>query len=137
MATPVTFDFSLLVKRHAEIAVRADDLSPTMQIIAQQLVGIVHETWDTEGRGEWPALAPSTIARKGHDLMLIETGEGYVSVAAESGPQFASAGSTVGHLKYHLGDGPRTKIPKRDPFEVPLEELDESIALLLAALVKG
>lgn len=140
MSSVAVFDFSALFKLHRGLASRADDLAPTMQLVADKLLGVVRETWDTDGRGEWPPLAESTLAKKGSAgalRMLFETGESYTSVTPIHGADFAGAQGAADQLRWHIGDGPRTKIPKRDPFEAPLEEFLEPVQMILEALVSG
>lgn len=40
------------------------------------VMGALESEWfDSNGHGEWPELAPSTVARKGHATILVDTGD--------------------------------------------------------------
>lgn len=157
-----TFDFSPLSAALRGLAEAPKDLTPTMQMLADQLVVEVHDHWDSAGEGSWAPYAASTIAKKGAggsavakpsriprnakgqfaargsaDMlrMLFETGDAYGSVKPDFGADFAQAGSDVPYLVYHLGDGPHEKIPKRDPFEISEQMLDKAADDVLRALV--
>lgn len=55
-------------------AARAIEPAPALLIVAETLRTILAKRFDAEGSGEWPALAESTIAKKGHDWIGEESG---------------------------------------------------------------
>jgi phage gpG-like protein len=50
------------------------DIKRIFQLIGLAAEGRIQEAFETGGFGEWPALRPSTIARKGSDAILIDDG---------------------------------------------------------------
>jgi phage gpG-like protein len=57
---------------------RAVDLGPVKYEIALDMMEIVNQVFISEGRrggGSWKRLAPSTIEKKGHSAILIDTGQ--------------------------------------------------------------
>lgn len=52
---------------------RAVETRPLLEIFARQLEGEMATRFAEEGEGEWPPLAPSTIARKGSSVIGRET----------------------------------------------------------------
>lgn len=59
---------------------KADLLAKKLGIIAEQCIQVAFET---EGFGNWEANKPSTVARKGSDKPLIDTGELRRSISSE------------------------------------------------------
>lgn len=52
------------------------DWAPAFRVMAEEVLQpSVMRQFDSEGHGTWAQLAPSTIARKGHSIILFETGE--------------------------------------------------------------
>lgn len=133
----VLFDTKEVTKIIKGLGDAAGDMSPTMEILAEQLVSEVSDTWDTAGHGTWPDLADSTKAhRRGTSYEILkDTGRAAQSVNPVHGPDFAEASTDVDYMKFHVGDAPRTKIPKRDPFVLTDEAVDRARDFLLEALV--
>lgn len=67
----------------------------------------VREQFDTEGEGSWAPLAPSTVARKGHGMILVDTNEmkssffGGPSHVEDIGRQSMKWGSAVRRALFH------------------------------------
>lgn len=94
------------------------DLTPVMASAAEGLVAEVSDRFDSEGDGEWPPLAASTLARRRQKQpkILQATGRLAKSIRAFFGPDWAEAATDVSYVVYHLEGGP--VIPKRNPFEI-------------------
>jgi len=117
----IDLDVERFAKVVAELGTTSDRLEPTMTVAAEMLVSEVHDFWMSAGGGTWPALAPATLEKRRGSIaqILIDTGRGIGSLQASSGPDFAEAATDVDYMRYHCGDGARTVIPKRDPFDLP------------------
>ncbi len=113
-------DVSELLKELRAVERRATDLSPLMPIAAEVLVGYVSEEWESAGRGRWPGLAAATVkARRGLSTQILKnTGRAAASPRAEHDSTSASAVTDVSYMVYHASDGPRSRIPLRNPFDV-------------------
>ena len=152
MAELAPVDVKELIKTIQSLGKAGDVLEPTMSVAAEMLVSEVQDRWRSAGDGQWPPLAPSTLAhrrsgkkskgKKGGGKgsatkaqILMDTGRAFGSVQAFHGPDFAQAASDVDYMKYHCGDGPRTKIPKRDPFEISDEAEERVMEFVLADIV--
>lgn len=135
----ISVDASELLSVLGEI--RDIDLTPTMARAGAMLVDEVHQRWLSAGDGTWPRLAPSTMARRGLVAqILIDSGNAFGSVVPIFGKDYAEVGSDVDYLRYHCGDGPRTKIPERDPFDISdaaFDRIADFIELDVARRVDG
>lgn len=138
MDETVLFDTKEIGKILRKMGDDAADMTPTMQVVAEGLVADVNDRWDSAGNGTWEDLAPSTIAkRRGTSYEILkDTGRAAQSVNAIAGPDWAEASSDVDYLKYHVGDNPRTVIPKRDPFELGPDSIDRAQQTILDALAQ-
>lgn len=98
-------------------------MSTTMKAIADMLVTAVSDRYDTTGDGEWDPNTKETIRRKGSSKPMIDNSILANSTEAKFGKSFAEASTGVAYVVYHLEGGPI--IPKRNPFELSDEALDE------------
>lgn len=134
-----TADVSELEAYLGELAERGTNLTPIMAVIADDLVAAVNDRYESEGDGEWPPHAESTLRKRrggGRGAKLLQdTGILAGSTAADYGADFAEAFSGVDYLKYHLEGGPI--IPKRNPFELRDEVYDEASQTLINYIVEG
>lgn len=132
----VLFDTKEIGKLLRKAGDDASDMTPTMQVVAEGLVADVNDLWESAGGGTWADLAESTKARRrgGTYQILKDTGRAAQSVQALAGPDWAEASTDVEYMKYHVGDGPRTVIPKRDPFALGDDSVDRAQATILNAL---
>jgi phage gpG-like protein len=105
------------------------DTASTMQVAAEMLVSGVSDRYQSEGDGDWPPHAPSTVASMGPHQLMQYTGILSGSTNAEWGDDFAEANTAVDYVKFHLDGGP--VIPKRNPFELR----DDVIAEVLDFIV--
>lgn len=132
----VLFDTKEIGKLLRKAGDDAADMTSTMQVVAEGLVADVNDRWDSAGNGTWADLAESTKRKRrgGSYEILKDSGRAAAEVNALAGPDWAEASSPVEYMKYHVGDGPRTVIPKRDPFELGPDSLDRAQATILNAL---
>jgi phage gpG-like protein len=125
---------STLNKELAAIAAQGRSIDKALPIIAEMLVGGVHDVFEAEGPG-WEPLADSTVARRrgtSHKI-LQDTGIMAGSISPQHGSTWAEAVDGTSYGIFHTSSAPREKIPLRDffdlgPFEGPL--LDEVADLL-------
>ena len=103
---------------------------------AGALVGSMNARKGIEtGRPEWPALAPATVARKGHGKILWETGDMHDSIHPERRDGDAAYGSDREYADNHeLGIG----VPQRAFLEPTTigEEKEQIIAACRAVITK-
>lgn len=132
----VLFDTKALEKKLKAFEKAGGDLTPTMEIVAEGFVSDVNDLWESAGNGTWPDLADSTKAhRRGTTYQILkDTGRAAQSVQAHAGADFAEASTDVDYMKFHVGDAPRTKIPKRDPFDLGPESIERATEVILARL---
>lgn len=98
--------------QHGEFQRELTDFTGLWERFADTLADTEHERFATEGHGEWPPLAPSTIREKtrlGFPLTpLVRTGTLERSltdreIAMRLTPQAMSWGTDVHYAKYHQG----------------------------------
>ena len=120
MASGAEVDVSELVREWKALERRTTDLSAVTPVLAEILVGAVNDEWDSAGRGRWPGLAPSTIARRrgSSTQILKDTGRAAGSVRGESDSTSAAAVTDTAYMIYHVSDEARTRLPLRNPFDV-------------------
>jgi phage gpG-like protein len=133
-----TVDPTELVELLRGFRERGGDLSPAMDICAQILSGGVSDMYDSSGHGAWPELAESTkAARRGggtSDKPLVDSGVLSGSTEAASGTDWAMASTGQDYIKYHLDGGPI--IPRRNPFDLPDEVIDDCVDAILAHIAE-
>ena len=101
-------------------------------VVAEDLATAVVDRIDSRGDGDWAPNAPSTIARKGSDAPMIDTGQLRSSIRGESGNDFAMASTSVAYIVYSLDGGQH--IPKRNPFELRDEVFEEAARYVAEAV---
>ena len=106
-------------------------LAPIFAVVAEDLVAAVIDRIDSQGDGEWPDNALSTIERKGGSKPMVDSAQLYGSIRGESGPDWAMASTSVAYIVYHLDGGP--VIPQRNPFMVRDEVFEEAAAMIAQA----
>lgn len=108
---------------------RLTDFTPLWERFASVLEGIETDRFDTEGHGEWPELAPSTVREKtrlGFPLdILVRTGKLKKSLterelAMRLTPLSMSWGTDVEYAKYHQ-EG-TTKMPQRKVLDIDVAD---------------
>lgn len=132
----VDVDLSDIVDQVEAIALA--DLSGAMAEVSELLVSAVSDKFDQEGPG-WPALAPSTLAkRRGAEAQILsDTGRLAGSIEADHGPDWADASTDVGYAVFHVSDAPRSKIPLRDFFDLPESVYEDAAEVVLDHIVRG
>jgi phage gpG-like protein len=135
----VTVDTSEVVDRLVEYRKRGGNLSPVMAVIAEDLVSAVSDMYDSEGQGQWPPHAESTIAKRraggvGAKLMQ-DSGNLAGSTEPNAGSNFAEATTGVEYIVYHLDGG--DIIPQRNPFLLGDEVLGAAVDDVLDYIVNG
>lgn len=70
-----TLDVTALGKILNKLGAKPADLTPVMEVVAEQLVAAVSDEFDSQGRGKWPPLKESTLRgrRGGHEDMGVGT----------------------------------------------------------------
>lgn len=141
MPSGALVDTSELDRELSAIERRVTDYSPITPVLAEILVGAVNDYWMSSGGGSWAPLAPSTLYKrrlhgKGAQI-LQDTGRAIASVQADSGPTWAQAATDVSYMVFHAGDGARSKIPLRDPFDVEEQAWSDLADALGTWLVEG
>ncbi len=94
-----------------------------MELVGEDIVDGIQEEFETAGRGRWPPLAESTLARRRGSIaqILVDTGVMRGSIdqdAIRAGEASVQVGTEVEYAVYHVSDGPRSKIPKRDFYDI-------------------
>lgn len=128
MLFQVGFDTSDLEQVLEAFVSTTRDLSPVMQEIAADMVAQVTIMFDTGGAGRFPPLAPSTLAWKARhgysSTPLIRTGAWRNGLEPYADAHSASVSTRVPYGVFHTAEGPRTKIPYRNPFDLPVHILE-------------
>lgn len=131
----VRCDTAELQKLLARFRDRGGDLTPTMQIVAETLVGAVNDEFESAGRGRWAPLAESTLRKRrmsGSGAQILkDTGRFAGSIRGDSGSDWAEASTDVAYAVYHVSEEPRSVIPLRNPFDVPDAILDEVTQIIV------
>ena len=126
------------------MAERALEPGPVLRLIGKGLQQREAEAFATGGFGQWAPLSPSTIAAKGHDTILVDTGDLMASLTEEGaeGALFEVNGSEL-HFGTNLTSEDGTYYPgllrtgtSRMPARDPLPELDESDLLLFSKAIQ-
>jgi phage gpG-like protein len=129
----IQIDMPELFKAVEAARERGVKTGPVMNVIAEDFVSRVNEEYETAGRGRWKDLADSTKKKRrgGTFQILVDSGRTAGSTKPEHGDDFAEAASDVETLVFHVSDQPRTKIPLRNPFDIPDEAFDEAAQTIL------
>jgi phage gpG-like protein len=114
---------------------RALALEPYMAVAAEVLVAGVQDEFDTEGRGQWPGLAASTLEqRRGTTAMILQdTGRFAGSIQASHGADWAEAATDVSYSVFHVKG--TTRMPRRDPFDLPESVFDTALETIVRGMV--
>lgn len=137
-----TLDATALGKILKKLGAKPADLTPTMAVVAEQLVAAVNDEFETGGHGKWPPHAKSTIRRRrvgsgqGAPLLLKDTGALAGSIHEEHGADFALATTDKFYAVFHVSDAPRSIIPLRNFFDVPDDVFQEAAITILAAIAE-
>jgi len=137
----VKVDFSAVLAAVADLdARRSSVMSNVTPIVAEILLAAIDHQFETEGEGKWPQLAESTLRGRREStnpMILQDTGIFAASWQPFTSAAVAEAFTEVPYAKYHIGDAPRTIIPKRDPTEVDMDDiLSQAADEILDAMVR-
>jgi phage gpG-like protein len=134
----VQVDASEIVELIEYYEERGGNLEPVMAVIAEDLVGEVNDMYESEGRGQWPPHAASTLRKRrggGRGARLMQdTGVLAASTEPNYGSDFAEATTGVEYIVYHLDGGP--VIPQRNPFDLEEDVFDAAVDTLLEYVVE-
>lgn len=103
-----------------------------LDIITEGLVTAIDDVIQSEGYGEWPDLAPSTLRRhprrRGGQL-LQDTGQlaNIQHMPGSPGPDFVEVGSPAPYAIYHTSKQKRSVIPLRDFLDIDMTTVLDGI----------
>lgn len=102
---------------------------PALRLVASAIRSIEQELFASEGKGNWPPLAASTVAKKGHNRILVET-EALKDSLTEQGDGAHFEIFQRNELIYGSSDpkaalhkAGTSKMPKRDPLIVDASDV--------------
>lgn len=120
---------------------RGKNLDGAMKFIAHDMLDRVEDNFATEGHGEWPGLAASTLAKRRKQgrgaKILQDTGRLAGSITADWGSDYAEAYTNVNYAIYHVSKKPRRKIPLRDFLAMDMGEVERDAASALTEQITG
>jgi len=116
----------LVARRLLGVAGRVVDMRAPMRELLDRLRQVERRQFDSQGAygsGGWQALAPSTVAKKGNDRILVDSGALYAAMTGETGDSISVAlpdgldfGTTLPYAVYHQqGRG----VPQRRVAQLP------------------
>ncbi len=132
----VEVDASELIRLLDGFEQRGGNIGPTMAIIANDLVTAVDDQFQTEGGGDWPGFAESTLRTRAGGTLLQDDGILAGSIEPNSGARFAEASTGVAYAVHHIFGAPKASIPARNFFDID-DDVFEAAAELIAQTVAG
>jgi len=125
-----------------ELERRGRNLKEVNKNLAAIMVEMVDENFATQGHGEWPPLAASTLARRragGEGAQILQdTGRLAASISlghTEVTDRVVEVYTNVKYAKYHVSREPRKKIPLRDFLKIDMPEfLDQATEVLVSEI---
>lgn len=105
-----------------------ENLEPLWELFKPIMAEIEEEQFATEGHGEWPGLADSTLRYRDGQPILQQTGALKASLvdpaqAAQTGPMSMSWGTDVGYAHWHQDGGTIAgRPPQRKVLDVRVED---------------
>jgi hypothetical protein len=105
-----------------------------MEVLADGLITAIDDEFQSEGKGEWPDFAESTLKRhperKGGQLLHADSGElsNIQQMPGSPGPNFVEVGSPAKYSIYHTSPKPRKQIPLRDFLDIDMPAVLDGIA---------
>jgi phage gpG-like protein len=136
----VTVDASALGHVLLVLERQGKNTREVMHQISLVLVEEVDEMFETSGHGKWEPFSKNTRRKRGSmsaAKLLIDTTHLVTSITEAYSQTEAEAFTNVSYAKYHVSDAPRSKIPKRDFFDIDLDKVtEEAVDLVLVELTK-
>jgi phage gpG-like protein len=142
-AAAVKVDMSPLKFWLTELERRGRNLKEVNKGLASIMIEMVDENFATQGHGEWPPLAPSTLARrrqKGAGAQILQD-TGRLAASINQGntnvtENIVEVYTNVKYAKYHVSPLPRKKIPLRDFLKIDMQHfLDEATEVLVSEII--
>jgi phage gpG-like protein len=136
--TTIIVDLAELERVVGDLSEAASDLSDVMAVVASDMLAAVDENFETGGKGKWPPLAPSTIAkRRGSSAqILVDTAVMRGATTPTSGANFAEVGNNTSYAPFHVSKAARQKIPLRDFLELDDEFLEGAADEILSSVLE-
>ncbi len=136
----VKVDFGELKFWLNALADRGRNLKEITSGLALILIEQVDENFATAGHGEWPPLAPATLAKRrgggGGAQILVDTGRLAASMKADTGNDYVEVFTNVKYAKFHVSPLPRKKIPLRNFLAIDMDKFGrEALEILIAEIV--
>lgn len=125
-----------------------DPLTDFLEVLEEQHGEMFDNERDSNGNG-WAELAPSTIAAKGHDTILVDTGKMKASLVGSSGDSIRDVIAEGGNQglvfgtsdeKAHFHQEGTSRMPARPPVGIEEGKIDllcNALADLLVEQLKG
>ena len=130
----VSVDVSELGRAFGDLERRGKNTRDVMRQISIILVEEVDEMFETSGHGKWKGFSPNTKRKRGEmsaAKLLVDTTHLVTSITGAYTQTEAEAFTNVEYAKFHVSDAPRSKIPKRDFFDIDLEQVGEQAVNLV------
>lgn len=127
-AASVGVDMSELVALMEAFRRRGKNQRDAMRYAALLLVEEVDEMFETSGHGTWDPFSENTRRARGamsSAKLLLDTGRLAASITPAYTSNTAEAFTNVNYAKYHVSDAPRTRLPKRDFFDIDVPAVQE------------
>ncbi len=130
----VSVDMSELLGHIADLERNANNTRGIMRQVSLMLVEEVDDNFETSGHGKWKDFSENTRRQRG-DMssakLLMDTGAMAASVTGVYSAHEAEAFTNDPKAKFHVSDKPRKKLPKRDFFDIDLDEVGREAAELV------
>jgi phage virion morphogenesis protein len=124
-----------LTEAFSGLLARLEDLTPAMDEAGRLMLSSASMNFAAQGRPwKWQPLSPATARRKGHGIILYETGRLMDSISFDSGPDFLSVFAPAPYARAQQDGGRQT--PAR-PFLVFQQEDVQSIKGLVEGYISG
>jgi hypothetical protein len=119
--------------QHADYAPTLEAFIPALESFHTSLFTGQHAPDGTP----WAPNAPATVKRKGHGVILFETGEEEASLEGHTGDSIRDVfdrgltfGTSVEHAIFHNEPGPNSREPQREDVGINDEILDRLVGLV-------
>ena len=123
----MTLDADMAKATLAALSAKMKNMTPVMKTVGQLLRTSIQKNFEQGGRPRgWVRLSPATVAKKGRDIKLIDTGRLKRSISVRASSDKVVVGTNVVYAAIHhfggqAGRGHKVKIPAR-PFMMIQDE---------------